>query len=116
MRQQVAEIGPVVRVAIIRVWSGDHMSDTVGGRHAAHLDRDLPGLWAIVDFGDQMGVDINHGSSDLNRLREKEKAPASGSENCRACLAGQPTRLPLRELDRAPIGSLRPEACLSYLP
>jgi len=50
----------IVGVSVVGVGCGDDVSDAVGGRHAAHLNGDVPGFGAIVDFGEDMAVDIDH--------------------------------------------------------
>ena len=52
--------GAVVAELVIRMGSGDDMGHAVGLCHAAHLQRDLPGLCAVVDGRQQMAMNVDH--------------------------------------------------------
>jgi phytoene/squalene synthetase len=39
---------------------GDHVRDAVFRSGAAHGDAGLPRFWAVVNFGKDMGVDVDH--------------------------------------------------------
>ena len=54
------QIFAVVMIAIVGMGRGHHVGDAVGGSHAAHGHARFPCLRAIVDFGKNVGVDIDH--------------------------------------------------------
>ena len=57
LRQKLA----VVTIAVVSVRRGNNMLDAVRNRHAAHLLGDVPGLGAVVDFGKDVAMDVDHG-------------------------------------------------------
>src|SRR5580692_7271802 len=54
------KIGAIVDIAIISMRRGYDMGNAVRRRHAAHFDGYLPGLGAIVNFGQNVAVDVDH--------------------------------------------------------
>jgi len=57
---QSCQVFAVVMIAVIGVRRGDHVGNAVGGSCSTHLHAYVPGFRAIVDFGQDMGVDIDH--------------------------------------------------------
>jgi hypothetical protein len=60
MRDQTLQIFAIIVVAVVGVGRGDLVSDAVSGRGAAHGDRDIPGLGAVIYFGKNVGMNIDH--------------------------------------------------------
>jgi hypothetical protein len=50
----------VVTIAVVGVRRGDDMLDAVRGRHAAHLLGYVPGFRAVVNFGKDVAVNVDH--------------------------------------------------------
>jgi len=61
MGDQPLEIFAIVVVTVVGVGSGDHVSDAVGGRRAAHGDRNVPGFRSVVYFWKDVGMNVDHG-------------------------------------------------------
>ena len=61
-RAQLLEAGfvrfAVIGVALVGVRSGDHVLDAVGLRHAAHCERNFPGLGAVIDLRKNVRMNI----------------------------------------------------------
>jgi Flp pilus assembly protein TadB len=85
MGNQSPQIFAIVVITIIGVGSGDHVSDAVGRRRAAHGDRDVPRFGAIIDFGQDVRMNVDHDRrrrtpnlrlTDLSRFANKR--PSGG--------------------------------------
>ena len=63
--EKSSKIFPVVVIAFIGVRSSHDVVDAIGCGYAAHAFRGVPGFGAIVDFGKDVAVNVNHG---LRRL------------------------------------------------
>ena len=48
------------RLAALGVGRGDHVRDAVGGRGAAHGDRDVPGFRPVIYLGKDVRVNVDH--------------------------------------------------------
>src|SRR5579862_7518490 len=85
MIDQRLQISAVVVIAIVSVRRSNLMRDAIGGGHAAHGDRSLPRLGAVVYFRKNVRVNIDHDLSgtqsaagccvccDLSRFAGKEE-------------------------------------------
>jgi len=60
LAQQPRKIPAIVSVTVIGVRGSYRVNDTVGRRHAAHFDGYFPGFGAVVDFGKNVAVDVDH--------------------------------------------------------
>lgn len=87
----------VVRIAVVGVRRRNHVRDAIGHCSLADLDANIPALGPIIDVGENVGMNIDHGDKnyaenqaplfkltlDLNRFAEKEKGarrlPTEGS-------------------------------------
>jgi hypothetical protein len=71
---------------------GYGVGNAVRYRHAAHFDGDFPGFGAVVNLGQNVGVDVNH-ARRLDQIRSKDsKAKDSISclhevSNSRVCIS-----------------------------
>src|ERR1700690_156373 len=54
-------MGAIVHITVVSGRTSDGMRDAISGRHQAHFDRCLPGFGSVVDLGQKMAVDIDHG-------------------------------------------------------
>jgi hypothetical protein len=68
--EEPRKIGAIVGVTIIGVRRGDGVRDAIRRSHAAHFDGYLPGFGAIVNFWQNVAVDVDHG--ELYRTSEQE--------------------------------------------
>jgi hypothetical protein len=60
MSKRASQVFAIVVIAFIGVWSGNHALDAIILGQAAHFLRDVPGLRTIVDFGQYVGMDVDH--------------------------------------------------------
>src|SRR5579863_406035 len=77
------EINAVVVIAIVGVWRGNLVRNTVGRGHAAHGDGGLPGFRSVVYFRKNVRMNVDHdcwntmraelACIDLSRFAGKEK-------------------------------------------
>jgi hypothetical protein len=61
--EQIGEVLAIVGIAIISVGSGNGVRDAVRNCHAAHFHSYVPGFGAIVNFRQNVAVDIDHEDS-----------------------------------------------------
>jgi hypothetical protein len=64
VRDQPLQIFAIIVITIVGVGGGDHVSDAVGGRCAAHGDGDVPGFRSVVYFWKDVRVNVDHGCSN----------------------------------------------------
>ena len=57
-----SQIIAVIKVPVVRVGRGHHVLDAILRCHAAHGLGGFPGLRAVVNFWENMGMNINHGA------------------------------------------------------
>ena len=81
-------------ITIVGVRRGDHVGDAIGRGRPANGDRDVPGFWPVVYFGEDVGVDIDHGCRasqplmveavliNLTRFNDKDQAASSINQDC----------------------------------
>ena len=50
----------IICIAIVSMGSGDRVGNAVRGGHTAHFDSHVPGLGTVVDFGQNVAMDIDH--------------------------------------------------------
>jgi len=65
---------------------GHRMRDPIGNCHVAHLDGDVPGFGAVIYFGQDVAVDIEHVASldsrPENRMKFVPTGRRLGAKNC----------------------------------
>jgi hypothetical protein len=61
--EQPGEIGTIVDITIISVRRSHGVGNAICRRHAAHFDGYLPGLGAVVNFWQNVAVDVDHDES-----------------------------------------------------
>ena len=64
MRDQPLQIFAIIVVTVVGVGRGDHVSDAVSRRRAAHGDRDVPGFRSVVYFRQDVRVNVDHSCSN----------------------------------------------------
>ncbi len=57
--QRSSEEFAIVVVAVVGMWSGDNMLDTICGCHAAHFFSDVPGFGAVIYFRENVAVNVD---------------------------------------------------------
>ena len=50
----------IVMVTIIGVRRGDNVLNAIGSRHAAHFFGHVPGFGAVIYFGEDVAVNVDH--------------------------------------------------------
>lgn len=78
------QIFSMVGIAIVGMRGGDDVGDAISGRGTAHGYADVPGFRAVVYFGQDVTVDVDHNvtntarpvllrRNDLSRISRKEE-------------------------------------------
>src|SRR5258708_22950388 len=85
------------------------MGNCVGRRHAADFDGYIPGFRAVVDLGQKVAVDVDHGivftsKKSMCNTTIRTHPPARHRRSSAACLS-RPVLLDSAPLGRAPFGS-----------
>ena len=59
--EQARKVGAIIGVAIVGVGSSDGVRNAVSNCHPAHFDGYFPGLGPVVNFGQNVAVDVDQG-------------------------------------------------------
>jgi len=50
----------IVVVTVVGMWSGDNVLNAIRGCHAAHFFQQRPRIGAVIYFGENVAVNIDH--------------------------------------------------------
>ncbi len=75
--QQAGEVFAIIEITIVRMGGGDDVLDAILHRHPAHALSGLPGFRAVVHFGQDVAVDVDH-VGRFKQIRQKD-SKAKGS-------------------------------------